>query len=160
MKSDLNAVGFRKKLKKNTKRSSILANLSPFALFDSMNESDKVFSGKFSDTNFILTKNRVLFPSIYKIEGTYSELNENECAVAYAVKPIRLFKFLYVFALVINTMVAVFFSFAMIVVKEDEGAGIASMIMIGLVLVVPVLVQKYHKRSMEDMFREIFKIRD
>jgi hypothetical protein len=129
---------------------------TPFAIFTTFDFSGKPFYGEFNETEFILTRNKVMpFPTGYIIKGTY---NANiEAKLIYEVKPIS-FSYYWiriapiVFFVFINTIL--FFNLRSF--QLDVVLTVNAFLLVGTLLV--IAVDKFQKKSLEKRFCKEFEI--
>ncbi|RED26788.1 hypothetical protein BD847_0713 [Flavobacterium cutihirudinis] len=74
MRSKLSVTEFRARLKNNTEIGSVKVKLSSFRIFPRFGGS-KPFYGHFDDTDFRLTLNSELSPTIFVIKGKYKSVD-------------------------------------------------------------------------------------
>ncbi len=104
MKSKLEIIEFRNRLKDNTKIGSPSLKI-PLGFFSIFIHNPKSFYGRFDDSNFELTTNSNFFPTFYLLKGTYKNTGKN-VLVNYSVEPagkirIAWIKYFQIFAIII-----------------------------------------------------------
>lgn len=155
MKSKLSVTEFRTRLKNNTEIGSVKVKLSSFRIFPRFGGS-KPFYGQFDDTDFCLTLNSELSPTIFVIKGKYKSV-DSSLILDYIVEPNSKFQSIWVEYSPIVLIVAInlFFLFF------GKGLRRASTI-VNLFLLFMAFYSRWkanrRKKKLEQKFLKIFEI--
>ncbi|KFF04366.1 hypothetical protein [Flavobacterium reichenbachii] len=155
MKSKLSITEFRARLNNNIEIGSVKVKLSTFRLFPRFGGS-KPFYGHFDDTDFRLTLNSELSPTIFVVKGKYKSV-DNLLKLDYIVEPNSKFQSIWVeyFPIVLIVAINLFFLFF------GKGLRRASTI-VNLFLLFMAFYSRWKenrkKKKLEQKFLRIFEI--
>ena len=157
MKSNLNIVEFRNRIKENTKVGSPKLKLSPFGIFTMFGGNSKTYYGISDDSTFRLTTNSTLFPTFYIMKGEYKNVN-NTLNVNYSIEPKSKFQIVWMkfFPIVCLLGFNLFFLLA------SEKTPIETYIVFNSFIVFIILFSRWDikrkKKNLEKKFVEMFEI--
>ena len=157
MKSKLNITQFRNRIKENTKIGSPKFKLSLFGGLTIFGDNSKLFYGLIDDSNFRLTANATLSPTLYIIVGKYRSVN-NELNINYTMEPGSKFLLAWVKNFPFIALFAVNIFFLLILKKVPIEVFIIFNLFIVFVTLFSRWDIKRKKKNLEQKFIEIFEL--
>jgi len=156
MISKLSKSEFINRLEKNTKIGDPIIKGTPFVIFTIFGQTNKKFYGQFSKSNFLLTKNAVIFPIPYIFEGKFNSISNASTEISLKVRPIW---FGYLWIRILPVLTLIFMN--LILVTKGNNIGIEIYFLVNFFLVImflPILTTIRQKKKLLKDFYKIFKI--
>ena len=158
MTSNLNITDFIKRLKENTKSGNPKIKGTPFAIFTIFGKTRMKFYGEYTDSDFRLTKNAILFQIPYIFEGRIKYKDKTSTELSLIIKPIW-FGYLWIRIL---PVLALFLFNLLLITKgkniESEIYVIANAFFV--FMFTPIFLTIRQKNKLLKDFKEIFEISD
>jgi hypothetical protein len=157
MKSKLNAIEFKNKIKSNT----VIGNpklkfISPFWLFKIFEGFSKPFYGNFDDSTFRLTINSTVSPTFYTIIGKYKTANRT-LDISYIIEPTHKLSIIWIKYFPIIAFVLI----NSVLISRDK-VPVQVYIAFNIFLVIIVSLSRWRikqeVKNLERKFNEIFEI--
>ncbi|MHC0440844.1 hypothetical protein [Flavobacterium sp. 3-210] len=155
MISQIGIEEFRKRLKQNTKLGNPKISGSPLHAFNLIGEKDKLFYGYSNQNDFKITKNAILHPIPFILEGKIKSKNLNQTEVSYEIIPI---KFGYYWIRYFPIIVFILSNTVFII---EESPLLVFLIFNTLNIIfssIANIMMNYKKRKFEKNFKRIFEI--
>ena len=158
MISNLNRKDFINRLEQNTKIGDPKIKGTPFAVFTMFGKTRMKFYGEYTDSDFRLTKNAMLFQIPYIFEGRLKYKDKTSTELSLNIKPIW---FGYLWIRILPVLALFLFNFLMI----TKGNNIESEIYVivnsfFVFMFTPIFLTIRQKNKLLKDFKEIFEISD
>ncbi|SHG27135.1 hypothetical protein [Flavobacterium defluvii] len=156
MKSNLNLLEFRSRLKESIQIGSPKLKLGPFAVFTIFDGKSKPFYGLFDDKDFRLTINYRVTPTSFIVKGKYKVVN-NILHVNYEIEPHPKFilvwvKYFPIFCFILMNSLLI----------SSKNAPQEAFIVVNVFLVFMIFYSRWDikrkRKNIEQKFIEIFEI--
>lgn len=158
MISKLNTSEFIKRLEENTKIGDPNIKGTPFAILTMFGQTKKKFFGEYSDSNFRLTKNAILYPIPYIFEGKLKSKNDSSTEIILKIKPIW---FGYLWIRILPVLALIFINLMLIINGEDIETEIYFLVNAFLLFMfTPILFTIRQKNKLLKDFHKTFEISD
>lgn len=156
MVSKLNKSEFIKRLEQNTKIGDPKIKGTPFAVLTMFGMSRKKFYGEYTETDFQLTKNAVIFTIPYIFEGTLKTIDETSTEILFNIKPIW---FGYLWIRVLPVLGLILINFLLITQGKKIETEIYVILNLFLVFMfTPILITvKQKNKLLKDFYKVIDK---
>ena len=158
MISKLNKSDFFKRLEQNTKIGDPKIKGTPFAVFTMFGKTRMKFYGEYTNSDFRLTKNAILYPIPYIFEGTLKSKDKTTTEISLNIKPIW---FGYLWIRIIPSLAFIFINHMLIIHGEDIKTEIYFLVNAFLLFMfTPILFTIRQKNKLLKDFYKIFEISD
>ncbi|WP_026729059.1 hypothetical protein [Flavobacterium denitrificans] len=155
MISQLNIEEFRKRLKLNTKLGNPKISGSPLHAFNLIGEKNKLFYGYSNQNDFKITKNAILHPIPFILEGKIKSNNLNQTEVSYKITSI---KFGYYWIRYFPIIAFILFNTIFIIEKSPLLVYLSFNTFNIILGSFSNIMMSYKKRKFEKNFKTIFEI--
>lgn len=158
MISKLNKSDFKKRLEQNTKIGDPKIKGTPFAVFTMFGKTRMKFYGDYTDSNFRLTKNAILYPIPYIFEGTIKSKDKTTTEISINIKPIW---FGYLWIRILPALSLIFTNLILLINGDNIGIEIYFLVNIFLLFMfTPIVFTIRQKNKLLKDFFKIFEISD
>lgn len=158
MTSNLNKTDFIKRLKENTKIGDPKIRGTPFAIFTIFGKTRMKFYGEYTDSEFRLTKNAILFQIPYIFEGTLISKNTSSTELKFNIRPMW---FGYLWIRILPVLALLLFNFHLITKENNIESEVFVIVNVFLVFMfTPIFLTIRQKNKLLKDFKEIFEISD
>lgn len=158
MISKLNKSDFIKRLEQNTKIGDPKIKGTPFAVFTMFGETRMKFYGEYTNSDFRLTKNAILYPIPYIFQGTMKSKDKTTTEISLNIKPIW---FGYLWIRILPALALIFINLMLIINAEDIETEIYILVNAFLLFMfTPILFTIRQKNKLLKDFYKIFEIID
>lgn len=158
MISKLNKSDFKKRLEQNTKIGDPKIIGTPFAVFTMFGKTRMKFYGDYTDSNFRLTKNAILYPIPYIFEGTIKSKDKTTTEISINIKPIW---FGYLWIRILPALSLIFINLIFLINGDTIGIEIYFLVNIFLLcMFTPIVFTIRQKNRLLKDFFKIFEISD
>lgn len=158
MISKLNKSDFIKRLEQNTKIGDPKIKGTPFAVFTMFGKTRMKFYGEYTNSDFRLTKNAILYPIPYIFQGTMKSKDKTTTEISLNIKPIW---FGYLWIRILPALALIFINLMLIINAADIETEIYILINAFLLFMfTPILFTIRQKNKLLKDFYKIFKISD
>ncbi len=158
MISNLNRTDFIKRLEENIKVGDPKLKGTPFALFTIFGKTSMKFYGEYTDSEFRLTKNAILFQIPYIFEGTLISKDKTSTELELKIKPMW---FGYLWIRILPVIALFLFNFLLITKGNNIESEIFVIVNVFLVFMfTPIFLTIRQKNKLLKDFKEIFEISD
>lgn len=155
MISQIGIEEFRKRLKQNTKLGNPKISGSPLHAFNLIGEKDKLFYGYSNQNDFKITKNAILHPIPFILEGKIKSKNLNQTEISYKIIPIKFgyywIRYFPIFAFVLSNTVFIIEESPLVVYLLFNTLNI-------IFSLIANIMMHYNKRKFEKNFKRVFEI--
>lgn len=158
MISKLNKSDFIKRLEQNTKIGDPKIKGTPFAVFTMFGETRMKFYGEYTNSDFRLTKNAILYPIPYIFQGTMKSKDKTTTEISLNIKPIWIG---YLWIRILPALALIFINLMLIINAEDIETEIYILVNAFLLFMfTPILFTIRQKNKLLKDFYKIFEIID
>jgi len=158
MISNLKKSDFIKRLEENSKFGDPKIKGTPFAVLTMFGQTRKKFYGEFTDSDFRLTKNAILYPIPYVFEGTLKSKDKASTEIVLNVKPVW---FGYLWIRIFPVLALILTNFILITRGNNIETEIYVIVNIFLLFMfTPIFVTLRQKNKLLKEFYSIFEIND
>ena len=155
MKSKIDIIEFRNRLKENTKIGFPKLRI-PIGIFSIFTDNTKYFYGDFDNSTFEITTNNNFMPSFYFLKGKYIK-KDKILNINYIIEPVGKFRIAWIKYFPIITLIS-FNSIFYFEIKPQIEIYLMFNIFLVLISVLSRLNIKWQNKKIQNKFNEIFEI--
>lgn len=158
MISKLNKSDFIERLEQNTQIGDPKIKGTPFAVLTIFGKKRMKFYGEFTNSDFRLTKNAILYPIPYIFQGTMKSKDKTTTEISLNIKPIW---FGYLWIRILPALASIFINLMLIINAGDIETEIYILVNAFLLFMfTPILFTIRQKNKLLKDFYKIFEISD